>query len=357
MINKLNLTDNVILGDAVSQTFAFAKANRMALPAVNITSSSTVNSVMAVASELNAPIIIQLSHGGAAFYGGKSVSNTNHQGSIKGAVSAALHVHSMASTYGAFVMLHTDHAARKLLPWIDGLLDAGEAYFKQYGKPLFSSHMIDLSEEPLEDNIDTCCEYLKRMSAMGMTLEIELGVTGGEEDGVDNTGIDSSRLYTQPSEVAYAYEKLSAISDKFTIAASFGNVHGVYSPGNVSLRPEILKNSQDHLSKQYKLGHNPVDFVFHGGSGSSAEDIALGIDYGVIKVNVDTDLQWAYWNGVRQFYEDRKGYLQAQIGNPEGKDVPNKKFYDPRVWMRKAEEGFSSKLTDICRQLNCESVF
>jgi fructose-bisphosphate aldolase class II len=357
MINKLTLPENVILGDAVTKTFAYAKAQHMALPAVNITSSSTANSVMAVAAELSAPIIIQLSHGGAAFYGGKSVANSNHQGSIKGAVSAALHVHSMAPTYGANVMLHTDHAARKLLPWIDGLLDAGEEFYQLHGKPLFSSHMIDLSEEPLEENIATCCEYLKRMSAIGMTLEIELGVTGGEEDGVDNTDIDSSRLYTQPSEVAYAYEKLSQISDKFTIAASFGNVHGVYSPGNVTLRPEILRNSQDHLSQQFGLSHNPVDFVFHGGSGSSAEDIALGIEYGVIKVNVDTDLQWAYWNGVRTFYEDRQDYLKAQIGNPEGADVPNKKFYDPRVWLRKAEEGFSSKLTDICRQLNCESVF
>lgn len=357
MINKLTLPEHVILGDAVAETFAYAKANNMALPAVNITSSSTANSVMAVAAELSAPIIIQLSHGGAAFYGGKSITNSNHQGSIKGAVSAALHVHSMASTYGAYVMLHTDHAARKLLPWVDGMLEAGEEFYRQHGKPLFSSHMIDLSEEPLEDNIATCCEYLKRMSDMGMTLEIELGVTGGEEDGVDNTGVDSSRLYTQPEEVAYAYEKLSQISDKFTIAASFGNVHGVYSPGNVSLRPEILNNSQDFVSKKFNLGHNPVDFVFHGGSGSSAEDIALGIKYGVVKVNVDTDLQWAYWSGVRNFYEDRKDYLQTQIGNPQGKDSPNKKFYDPRVWLRKAEEGFSSKLTDICRQLNCESVF
>lgn len=348
--------DPVITGSAVSETFRFAKANGLALPAVNITSSSTCNAVMTVSAQLKAPIIIQLSHGGAAFYAGKSIDNKGHAGSIKGAVSAALHVHSLAEAYGAKVMLHTDHCARNLLPWVDGLLDAGEAYYEQHSKPLFSSHMIDLSEEPLEENIETCKRYLERMSRMGMTLEIELGVTGGEEDGVDNTHVDNAKLYTQPSEVEYAYTELSKISPNFTIAAAFGNVHGVYSPGNVTLKPEILDHSQKHVAEKLGLPEKPVDFVFHGGSGSDPEDIMRGIEYGVVKVNVDTDLQWAYWKGVRDYYEGKRDYLQGQVGNPDGSDKPNKKHYDPRVWLREAETQFSAKLTDICKQLRCVNV-
>lgn len=356
MNSFLTIPEPVITGDSVGETLRFAKANGFALPAVNITTSSTCNSVLAVAAEVLAPLIIQLSHGGAAFYGGKSVNNASHVGSIKGAVSAALHVHSMADVYGAYVMLHTDHAARKLLPWVDGMLEAGEAYYKQYGKPLFSSHMVDLSEEPLEQNIETCKRYLERMSKMGMTLEIELGVTGGEEDGVDNTHVDNAKLYTQPSEVAYAYEELSQVSPNFTVAAAFGNVHGVYSPGNVTLKPEILDHSQKYVSEQFGLGEKPVDFVFHGGSGSDPEDIEKGIDYGVVKVNVDTDLQWAYWRGVKDYYESKRGYLQGQVGNPDGDDSPNKKHYDPRMWLREAEKQFSVKLVDICNQLGCANV-
>jgi fructose-bisphosphate aldolase class II len=353
MLNEVkSFSPGVMTGDQVQQIFAFAKANNFALPAVNVTSSSTVNAVMETAAEINSPIIIQFSAGGASFYAGKGLDNTNHQAAIAGAISGARHVHQLASAYGASVMLHTDHAARKLLPWIDGLLDAGEEFYQLHGKPLFSSHMIDLSEEPLEENIATCKRYLERMSRMGMTLEIELGITGGEEDGVDNTDVDVSRLYTQPEEVAYAYKELSTVSDKFTVAAAFGNVHGVYKPGNVHLRPEILRHSQDYIQKTFDTNDKPVDFVFHGGSGSSAEDIAEAISYGVIKMNVDTDLQWAFWDGVRGYEQQNKGYLQGQIGNPEGDANPNKSYYDPRAWLRKAEESFKAQLNVICQQLN-----
>ena len=343
----------VITGDDVQRVFKHAKENGYALPAVNVTSSSTVNAVLEVARDLNTPIIIQFSNGGAAFYAGKGLKNVNQQGSIAGAIAGAKHVHQVAKEYGVSVMLHTDHAAKELLPWIDGLLDAGEEFYAQTGKPLFSSHMLDLSEEPLEENIATCKAYLERMAKMDMTLEIELGVTGGEEDGVDNTDVDSSKLYTQPEEVAYAYEQLSEVSPRFTVAASFGNVHGVYSPGNVILRPEILKNSQAFIAEKYNTGANPVDFVFHGGSGSDLKDIREAISYGVIKMNVDTDLQWAYWDGVKSYYEQRMEYLQAQIGNPEGANKPNKKYYDPRQWIRSGEESFADKLKSICEDLGC----
>jgi fructose-bisphosphate aldolase class II len=249
--------------------------------------------------------------------------------------------------------LHTDHAAKKLLPWIDGLLDAGEKFYKQHGKPLYSSHMLDLSEEPMEENVQTCKTYLKRMSKLGMTLEIELGVTGGEEDGVDNTGIDSSHLYTQPEHVAYAYEELGQVSDRFTVAAAFGNVHGVYKPGNVTLRPEILKNSQEYIRKKYNLNTaTPVNFVFHGGSGSPQHQIREAIEYGAVKMNIDTDMQWAFWEGIKNYYEAKKGYLQGQIGNPEGEDSPNKKYYDPRVWLREGEKTFIARLKQAFEDLN-----
>lgn len=342
----------VITGDDVQKVFKYAKAHQFALPAANCTGTDTVNAALETAAELNAPMIIQFSNGGAAFYAGKGLSNSNQRAAIAGAVSAALHVHELAEMYGARVMLHTDHCAKKLLPWVDGLLDAGEAYFKKHGRPLYSSHMLDLSEEPLHENVEICKRYLERMSRMGMTLELELGVTGGEEDGVDNTDVDSSRLYTQPSEVAYAYEQLVQVSPRFTIAASFGNVHGVYKPGNVKLRPIILHNSQEYVQEKFGTEPLPLDLVFHGGSGSSLEEIREAVSYGVVKMNIDTDLQWAFWDGVRGYYLKNEGYLQGQIGNPKGPDEPNKKYYDPRQWLRAGEESFKARLRRYFEELN-----
>jgi fructose-bisphosphate aldolase class II len=347
-----DIQPGVVTGDKVQELFRIAKEHHFALPAVNVTGTNTVNAVLEAAREVNSPVIIQFSNGGALFYAGKTLSNENQKAAIAGAISGAKHIHLMAEHYGVRVILHTDHAAKKLLPWIDGLLDASEENFKLFGKPLFSSHMLDLSEEPLEENIEICVKYLKRMSKIGMTLEIELGVTGGEEDGVDNTGVDSSKLYTQPEEVAKMYEALSKVSDKFTIAASFGNVHGVYKPGNVKLEPKILDNSQKFIEKKYNTAPKPVDFVFHGGSGSSREEIREAISYGVIKMNIDTDTQWAYWEGVKNFYKKNDGYLQGQIGNPEGDDKPNKKYYDPRVWLRKGEETMVARLKIAFEDLN-----
>jgi fructose-bisphosphate aldolase class II len=340
----------VVFGDDLQTLFAHAKEEGFALPAVNVLSSSSINAVMESAKIANSPVIVQFSHGGAQFMGGKGVDSD--EAALFGAISGATHVHMMAEAYRIPVVLHTDHAARKLLPWIDALLDAGERHFEAVGKPLFSSHMIDLSEEPLEENIATCEEYLKRMSAIGMTLEIELGVTGGEEDGVDNTGVDNALLYTQPEEVAYAYERLSKISNRFTIAASFGNVHGVYKPGNVILRPSILKNSQDFIQDKFNTSAKPVDFVFHGGSGSSLEEIREAVSYGVIKMNIDTDTQWAFWDGVREYVSEYGPYLQGQIGNPEGDDKPNKKYYDPRKWLREGEKAMIKRLQVAFSDLN-----
>ena len=351
-MSKAQVKQGVIAGDDLQALFAYAKANKFALPAVNVVNTSTVNVIMETAAEIKSPAIIQFSNGGAQFYAGKALNNDGQRAAIAGAVSAAHHIHALAEMYGATIVLHTDHAAKKLLPWIDGLLDAGEAFYKTNGKPLFSSHMLDLSEEPLEENIEICEKYLARMSKIGMTLELELGVTGGEEDGVDNSGVDSSKLYTQPEDVALAYERLSKISPNFTIAASFGNVHGVYKPGNVKLQPIILKNSQDFIAKKFGTGAQPVNFVFHGGSGSTLEEIREAISYGVIKMNIDTDTQWAFWDGVRGFYKKNEGYLQGQIGNPEGEDKPNKKYYDPRVWLRKGEETFKARLKQAFEDLN-----
>jgi fructose-bisphosphate aldolase class II len=342
----------VITGSEVQELFKYAKEKKFAMPAINVVGTNSVNAILETAAELQSPMMIQFSNGGGIFYAGKGLSNENQKAAIAGAVSGAHHIHQMAELYGARIVLHTDHAAKKLLPWIDGLLTAGEDFYKVHGKSLYSSHMIDLSEEPLEENIEICKRYLERMSKMDMTLEIELGVTGGEEDGVDNTDIDSSKLYTQPEEVAYAYEELSKISDRFTIAAAFGNVHGVYKPGNVKLTPVILKNSQDYIQKKYNTGPNPVDFVFHGGSGSTAAEIKEGISFGVVKMNLDTDLQWAYWEGVKNYYKANEGYLQGQIGNPDADDSPNKKYYDPRVWLRKGEETFKARLIKACEDLN-----
>ena len=346
-----NLPSGVLSGNEVQKLFAIAKENEFAIPAVNVVSSSSINAVLESASKVNSPIIIQFSNGGGDFYAGKGLSSEDR--AILGTISGAKHVHTVAKAYGIPVILHTDHASRKLLPWIDALLDASEKHFKQTGKPLFSSHMIDLSEEPIEENIATCKSYLERMSKLGITLEIELGVTGGEEDGVDNTHIDNAMLYTQPQEVAYAYEELLKVSDKFTIAASFGNVHGVYKPGNVVLTPTILDNSQKYIEEKFNTPKKPVNFVFHGGSGSKLEEIREAISYGVIKMNIDTDTQWAYWDGVRAYIEQYHAYLQGQIGNPEGDDKPNKKYYDPRKWLREGELSVVKRLEQAFSDLNC----
>jgi fructose-bisphosphate aldolase class II len=343
----------VATGDSLQEIFRIAKANQFALPAVNVTGTNTVNGVMEAAREAGSPVIIQFSNGGASFYAGKGLSNSGEKAAIIGGISGALHVHAIAEYYGIPVVLHTDHAAKKLLPWIDGLLDAGEKHFKQYGKPLFSSHMLDLSEEPIDENLEICKTYLERMSKMGMTLEIELGITGGEEDGIDNSGVDSSKLYTQPEEVAKAYKILSSVSDRFTIAAAFGNVHGVYKPGNVKLQPIILCNSQEYIQKNFGTGPNPVNFVFHGGSGSEPEQIKEALSYGVVKMNIDTDTQWAFWDGIRLFDKKYHAYLQGQIGNPEGDESPNKKYYDPRKWLREGELGLIERLKIAFSDLNC----
>ncbi|MEX0315889.1 MAG: class II fructose-bisphosphate aldolase [Allomuricauda sp.] len=347
-----NIKPGVATGDEVQAIFKHAKENGYALPAVNVIGSNTINSVLETAASINSPVIIQFSNGGAQFNAGKGLSNEDQRAAIQGAVAGAKHVHQLAEAYGATVILHTDHCAKKLLPWVDGLLDASEEHYAATGKSLFSSHMIDLSEEPIEENIEICKGYLERMSKMDMTLEIELGVTGGEEDGVDNTDIDSSKLYTQPEEVAYAYEELSKVSHRFTVAAAFGNVHGVYKPGNVTLTPKILKNSQEFIAEKYGVEHNHIDFVFHGGSGSSLEEIRESIGYGVIKMNIDTDLQYAFLTGVRDYVQGKSAYLQAQIGNPEGDDQPNKKFYDPRVWLREGEKTFVDRLKKAFEDLN-----
>jgi fructose-bisphosphate aldolase class II len=353
MANKeLKLQPGVIFGDDLKSLFDFANGNAFAIPAVNVVGTNSVNAVLETAKAVNSPVIVQFSNGGAYFFGGQGLPKENQVGAIAGGISGALHVHNVAEYYGIPVVLHTDHAARKLLPWIDALLDAGEEFYETNERPLFSSHMLDLSEEPLKENIETCKKYLERMSKIEMTLEIELGVTGGEEDGIDHSGIDSSRLYTQPEDVAYAYEELSKVSDMFTIAASFGNVHGVYKPGNVELKPIILKNSQDHIIRKFKTGPNPVNFVFHGGSGSEKHLIKEAIKYGAVKMNLDTDMQWAFWDGINKYSKEKKGYLQSQIGNPEGEDKPNKKYYDPRVWLRKGEESFIARLKEAFSDLD-----
>jgi len=347
-----NIKPGVATGDQVQEIFRYAKEKGFALPAVNVVGSSTINGVIETAAKLNAPVIIQFSNGGAQYNAGKGLSNENQKAAILGAVAGAKHIHTLAEAYGATVILHTDHCAKNLLPWIDGLLDASEKYFQETGKPLYSSHMIDLSEEPIEENLEISKKYLERMSKMGMTLEIELGITGGEEDGVDNSDVDSSKLYTQPEEVAYAYEELMKISPRFTIAASFGNVHGVYKPGNVKLTPKILKNSQEFVQEKFNTNANPVDFVFHGGSGSTLEEIREAIGYGVIKMNIDTDLQFAFTEGIRDYMTSKIEYLKTQIGSPDGAESPNKKHYDPRKWMREGEITFNTRLEQAFADLN-----
>ncbi|MFN8393180.1 MAG: class II fructose-bisphosphate aldolase [Bacteroidia bacterium] len=334
------------------QLFEVAKAHQFAMPAVNVVSTGSVNAALEAARDVNSPVIVQFSNGGALFFAGKSLNNASERAAIAGGVSGAQHIHAIADLYGVDVILHTDHAARKLLPWVDGLLDAGERHYKATGRPLYTSHMLDLSEESVKENIETCKRYLERMHKLDMILEIELGVTGGEEDGVDNSDIDNARLYTQPEEVAYAYRELSSVSPNFTIAAAFGNVHGVYKPGNVQLTPKILKNSQEHIQQQFGTGSNPVNFVFHGGSGSTREEIREAIGYGVIKMNIDTDTQWAFWEGVLNYYKAKEAYLQGQLGNPEGPDAPNKKFYDPRVWLREGEKTMAKRMALAFEDLN-----
>lgn len=347
----------VVTGDDVQKIFEIAKEHQFALPAVNCVGTDSINAVLETAAKVKAPVIVQFSNGGGSFIAGKGLKSDKPQMSaIMGSISGAYHVHLMAEHYGVPVILHTDHCAKKLLPWIDMLLEAGEAHYAKTGKPLFSSHMIDLSEESLEENIEICSQYLERMAKIDMTLEIELGCTGGEEDGVDNSHLDSSALYTQPEDVDYAYQKLSAISPRFTIAASFGNVHGVYKPGNVKLTPTILKNSQEYVSQKHNLPANSLNFVFHGGSGSSAAEIQESISYGVVKMNIDTDTQWATWEGVLEYYKKNEAYLQAQLGNPEGEDKPNKKYYDPRVWLRSAQTSMIERLEQAFKELNAVDV-
>jgi len=343
----------VLFGDELEALYNDAKDNQFALPAVNTIGTNTINAVLETAAKVNSPVIIQFSNGGAQFIAGKGMPNDQLQGNIQGGISGALHIHNVAKYYGVPVVLHTDHASKKWLPWISGLIDAGEQYHKEKGHPLFSSHMLDLSEEPLEENIETSVAFYKRMAPLGMGIEIELGVTGGEEDGVDNSDVENDKLYTQPQHVAYSHTELSKVGKLFTIAAAFGNVHGVYSPGNVQLRPEILKNSQDFIQSELKTGPKPVYFVFHGGSGSAQSQIREAISYGAIKMNIDTDLQWAFWEGIQQYYVKNEGYLQTQLGNPEGANKPNKKYYDPRVWLRKGEEAFIKRLEVAFEDLNC----
>ncbi|QKF64856.1 class II fructose-bisphosphate aldolase [Campylobacter corcagiensis] len=338
----------VLSGSETTKLYNFAKSEGFAIPAVNVVGNNSINAALESAKKANSPIIIQFSNGGASFIAGKTCPNA----AVLGAISGAKHVHLLAKEYEVPVVLHTDHAARKLLPWIDSLIEYSKENFTKTGRPIFSSHMLDLSEESLESNISTCEDYLKKLSQIDIALEIELGVTGGEEDGVDNTNVDNALLYTQPSEVATAYERLKKISSNFTIAASFGNVHGVYKPGNVKLSPEILKNSQNYIENKFGV-KKAVNFVFHGGSGSDIKDIKDAVSYGVIKMNIDTDTQWAFWDGVKGYEAKYHGYLQGQIGNPEGEFEPNKKYYDPRKWLRVGEESMRDRLLVAFEDLNC----
>jgi fructose-bisphosphate aldolase class II len=348
----MKLKPGIVFGTALDELYAYAKEAKFALPAVNVVGTNSVNAVLETAKTVNSPVIIQFSNGGGQFYAGKSLKLPNDKAAALGAASGARHIQLMAEYYGVPVVVHTDHAAKKLLPWIDCMIEMSEANYKLEKRPLFSSHMLDLSEESLEENIEISCHYFKRMKAVECGIEIELGVTGGEEDGVDNTHIDNSKLYTQPEHVAYAYSHLKEVGSQFTVAASFGNVHGVYKPGNVQLTPKILKNSQEYIQKKYGTTEKPVNFVFHGGSGSTREEIRETIDYGAIKMNLDTDLQWAFWDGIKNYYIEKEAYLQGQLGNPEGSDSPNKKYYDPRVWLRKGEETFLKRLKSSFEDLN-----
>lgn len=352
----MKMSDNFVFGEALNRLYLLAKEKQFALPAVNVIGTSSVNAALEAAKEVNSPIIIQLSYAGAAFFIGKGAGLSATEAAIQGAIVAAKYIKDAAKIYNVKVVIHTDHASKKLLPWIDGLLAAGKQHFVETGEPLFSSHMLDLSEETIEENIDICALYLQKMADLNMSLEIELGCTGGEEDGVDNTGIDNAKLYTQPEDVSYAYEKLSSISNNFTIAAAFGNVHGVYKSGQVTLTPMILKNSQAYVANKFSLPHHPLNFVFHGGSGSDLGDIKEAISYGTIKMNIDTDTQWSFWQGIKEYYADNVDYLQSQLGNPTGSEQPNKKYYDPRVWLRCGEHAMTKRLVQCFKDLNCINV-
>ncbi|AWU42765.1 class II fructose-bisphosphate aldolase [Blattabacterium punctulatus] len=342
----------VITGSLIPEIFEYAREKVFSIPAVNVIGSNTMNAAMETAAEVNSPIIIQISNGGAIFNAGKGLSNHEQKAAIQGSIACAKHIHELAKFYKSTVILHTDHCSKQSLSWIDGLMIANEKHYKRFGKTLFSSHMLDLSQESLEENISTCERYFERMNKIQMTIEIELGVTGGEEDGIDNSNIENNKLYTQPKEVSYAYERLIKISKEFIIAASFGNVHGVYKSGNIILRPLILKESQKYIQKKFNTKKKPVFFVFHGGSGSSIKEIQESISYGVVKMNVDTDLQYAFTCGIRDYMNKNKEYLNKQIGNPEGKYLPNKNYYDPRIWLRKGEESFKDLLKKYFELMN-----
>jgi len=340
----------VIVGDVAWSLLKFAKAKGFAIPAFNCTTSSSCNAVLEAGNKLGRPIIIQFSEGGAAFFCGKAIENKNKEASILGAVAGAHYVRNVAPAYGIPVLVHSDHCAKKLLPWFDGMLEADQEYHKVYGEPLFSSHMLDLSEEPHDENVSICAEYFKKMAPMNLILEMEIGITGGVEDGVDNSGVSKDKLYSTPEDVRMVWDKLSPISEKFTIAAAFGNVHGVYKPGNVKLQPELLDSFQKDMGA--KMGYaKPYFFVFHGGSGSEKKEIDDAVSFGVVKMNVDTDTQWAYWAGIKDFYQAKSGYLQGQIGNPEGAEKPNKSYYDPRKWVREAEVSMVKRVMESCKDL------
>jgi fructose-bisphosphate aldolase class II len=355
-MQKLKLQPGAVTGERLKELYAYCKEAECALPAVNVIGSHSIVAALESARQAKAPIIVQLSHGGAQFTAGKFLDNSKNLASITGGIAGAEFVRTVAKAFGVPVVIHTDHAAKKLLPWIDGLIDAGEKYFEKNKEPLFSSHMLDLSEEPLHENLEICRSYLSRISKLGMALEIELGVTGGEEDGVDNSGVDNSKLYTQPEDVLATYDALNALGH-FTVAASFGNTHGVYAPGNVKLTPKILKNSQDRIIADRKTSTKPVSFVFHGGSGSSQEEIREAVSYGVVKMNIDTDTQWAFTWPIRQFMEQKGPYLQSQIGNPEGATKPNKKYIDPRGWMHLGEKQMAARLVEAFKDLNAFEKF
>ncbi len=344
----------VVYGEDLKTLFDICKSEGFAMPAVNCVNTESVNAVLEAAAKAKSPVMIQFSNGGSTFFAGKGLKLEEGRADVLGAVCGAHYVHRVAEAYGVPVVLHTDHCAKKLLPWLDGMLDAGEKHFEETGRPLFSSHMIDLSEEPLKENVEITASYLKRTSKMKMFLEMELGITGGEEDGVDNSDRDPADLYSKPEEIDYVYTELKKISPDFTVAAAFGNVHGVYKPGNVKLTPSILGAGQKFIREKHGLSEeHPVTYVFHGGSGSTPSEIKEAISYGVVKMNIDTDTQWATWNGLLKYYKENEAYLQSQLGNPKGPDAPNKKFYDPRVWLRKGQESMRERVMEAFENLNC----
>ncbi|QCI26870.1 class II fructose-bisphosphate aldolase [Buchnera aphidicola (Thelaxes californica)] len=355
-ISKI-IKPGIIFGKDIKTIFTIAKKNKFAIPAVNCIGTDSINAVLSAAYEAQSPVIIQLSYSGASFIAGAKINTVKYQcpykQSIIGAISIAHYIHKLSKYYQIPVILHTDHCYQEILPWINALIEEGEKNFQKTGIPLFSSHMIDLSKEKIEKNISTCKKYLQRMSKINMILEIELGCTGGEEDGIDNSSLKKESLYTSPEEVNYAYEQLNTISDQFTIAASFGNVHGVYSPGSIQLKPKILKKSQSYIRNKHKLLNiNPINFVFHGSSGTNIHDIKKAISYGVVKINIDTDIQWATWEGILKYYYINKHGLHSQLGNDKGIEYPNKKYYDPRVWIHESQKNIKKRLIQSFQDFN-----